>query len=99
MARRSPGTGSLSVRRDTAGRETYYGKWTTPGGRQVKRRLGPRRVTGTHDGLTLRQAEAELRRLMTVTESRGPRESDSRSPSSRSGISAILCGRPASRRR
>jgi integrase len=72
MARRSPGTGSLSVRRDAAGRETYYGKWTTPGGRQVKRRLGPRRVAGTHEGLTLRQAEAELRRLITVTVSARP---------------------------
>jgi len=62
--RRSPGTGSLFVRRDTAGRETYYGKWTTGGGRQVKRRIGPKRTPSTSDGLTQRQAEAELRRLI-----------------------------------
>ncbi len=61
--RRSTGTGSLIVRRDKAGRETYYGKWSA-NGRQVKRRIGPKRVPSTSDGLTRSLAEAELRRLM-----------------------------------
>jgi len=51
------------VRRDAAGRETWYGKWRV-GGQQVKRRIGPKRVVGTRDGLTQTQAEAELRRMM-----------------------------------
>jgi len=62
-SRRPRGTGALMVRRDAAGRETWYGKWRV-GGQQVKRRLGPKRVVGTHDGLTQTQAEAELRRMM-----------------------------------
>ncbi len=63
--RRSPGTGSLLVHRDKAGRETFYGKWTAIGGRQIKRRIGPKRTTGNRDGLTRRQAEAELRQLIS----------------------------------
>jgi integrase len=63
--RRAPGSGSILIRRDRAGRETWYGKWTTTGGRQVKRRLGLKRTPGSSDGLTRRQAEAELRRLMS----------------------------------
>lgn len=63
MARRAPGTGSLIVRRDNAGRETWYGKWGT-NGRQVKRRIGLKRLPATRHGLTRTQAEAELRRLM-----------------------------------
>jgi integrase len=63
MARRSYGTGSLFVRSDSAGRETWYGKWHKSG-RQIKKRIGPKRGEGSRDGLTRRQAEAELRRLM-----------------------------------
>jgi integrase len=62
--RRAPGSGSILVRRDTAGRETFYGKWTTSTGRQIKRRLGLKRQLGTREGLTRRQAEAKLRQLM-----------------------------------
>lgn len=62
--RRAPGTGSIIIRSDTAGRESWYGKWTASSGRQVKRRLGPKRSPGSADGLTRRQAEAELRRLI-----------------------------------
>ncbi len=51
------------VRRDAAGRETWYGKWRVDG-QQVKRRIGQKRTPGTSDGLTKAQAEAELRRLM-----------------------------------
>jgi integrase len=63
------GTGSLYVRVDSAGRESWYGHWRASG-RQVKRRIGPKRVDGTRDGLTRTQAEAELRRLIAETEVR-----------------------------
>lgn len=43
---------------------SWYGKWRV-GERQVKRRLGPVRPVGTNEGLTRKQAEAELRRLMS----------------------------------
>jgi integrase len=60
QARRPVGTGALFLRRDAAGRETWYGKWRV-GRRQIKQRLGLRRPTGGGDGLTVRQAEAALR--------------------------------------
>jgi integrase len=63
MGRRSYGTGSITVRRDRNGRETWYGLWMA-GGRRVKRRLGVKRAPGRSDGLTRKQAEAELRRRM-----------------------------------
>lgn len=63
--RRSPGTGSLFIARDLAGRETYYGKWRV-GSEQIKRRIGPKRNPATREGLTRTQAEAELRRLMST---------------------------------
>jgi integrase len=67
VSKRPRGTGSLFVRRDGTGRETWYGKWWV-GPSQVKRRIGPKRIPSTRDGLTRTQAEAELRRLMgTVT--------------------------------
>jgi integrase len=62
-ARRSYGTGSLYVRVDSAGRESWYGKWHS-NGRRVKRRVGPKRAEGSRNGLTRAQAEGELRRLM-----------------------------------
>jgi integrase len=61
--RRSYGTGRLFVRADAASRESWYGSWWV-GARRVKRKLGPKRPRGTTDGLTRRQAEAELRRRM-----------------------------------
>jgi integrase len=70
--RRAPGTGSIIERRDSAGRTSYYGKWTTTTGRQVKRRIGRKRSAGTSDGLTRRQAEAELRRLMAEVKVAAP---------------------------
>ncbi len=60
--RRSYGSGSLYIRTDSNGHETWYGHWRT-NGRQVKRRIGDRRATGSTEGLTRTQAEAELRRL------------------------------------
>jgi integrase len=62
-ARRSYGTGSLIIRADANGRETWHAKWRA-NGRQVKRRIGPKRQPGARDGLTRPQAEAELRRLI-----------------------------------
>jgi integrase len=61
--RRPRGTGSLFVKRDSAGRETWYGKWRV-GTTQVKRRVGLKRIPSTREGLTRTQAESELRRLM-----------------------------------
>jgi hypothetical protein len=70
MASRRPrGTGSIRVRTDKTGRETYYGIWWV-NGKQVQRRLGPKRVEGTRQGLTKSQAEAELRRLIGETRSK-----------------------------
>jgi hypothetical protein len=66
VARRSYGTGALYVRRDSRGRETWYGKWRV-GGRQVKRRIGVVRRPGTRQGLTRAQAERELRRKVEST--------------------------------
>jgi integrase len=65
-ARRSYGTGSLYVRTDNNGRETWYGHWRADGA-QLKRRIGRKRAEGSRDGLTRTQAEAELRRLIRET--------------------------------
>ena len=65
-ARRSYGTGSLFVRTDSAGRETWYGKWRVDG-RQVMRKVGRKRSTGRDgDGLTRRAAEARLREMIAT---------------------------------
>ena len=60
---RRRGTGSLIVRKDSAGRETWYGKWRTADGRQVKRRIGLKRPHGTREGLTETEAS---KRLLTL---------------------------------
>jgi integrase len=67
MQRRSYGTGSLYVRKDAAGREAWYGHWRQHG-RQIKRRIGPKRAPGSREGLTRRQAEAALRELIASVE-------------------------------
>lgn len=72
MTRRRPyGSGSLYVRADRAGSETWYGHWRA-NGRQVKRKIGTKRTEGTRQGLTRTQAEAELRRLMREIEVAAP---------------------------
>jgi integrase len=63
--RRPYGTGSLFTRPTTQG-DVWYGQWRQ-NGRQVKRRIGLKRPEGTRDGLTQKQAEAELRRLISET--------------------------------
>jgi hypothetical protein len=60
--RRSYGTGNLRVRRGA-----WVGQWRI-GGRQVSRKLGPVRKPGDREGLTRKQAEAELRRRIDATE-------------------------------
>ncbi len=65
MARRSYGTGSLFVRRDAGGRETWYGVWRVEG-RRVKRTIGPKRPSGSREGLTRAQAERELQRRINT---------------------------------
>src|SRR3954454_13375400 len=69
--RRSYGTGSLFVRRDSAGQETWYAQFRS-GGRLVKRSLGRKRALGTRDGLTQAQAEAAFRRLVNETAAAPP---------------------------
>jgi integrase len=61
--RRAHGTGTLYAQERADGQKVWYGRWYL-GGRRVNRRLGPKRRRGTDQGLTLTQAEAELRRLM-----------------------------------
>ena len=63
VARRSRGTGSLSVRRDARGLESWYGQWWV-GGRRVTRKLGEKRAAGSRRGLTRSQAERELQRAI-----------------------------------
>jgi len=63
VARRSYGSGSLSVRTDSSGEETWYGTWWSAG-RRIKRSLGPKRKQGGRDGLSRTQAERELRLAM-----------------------------------
>jgi integrase len=64
--RRSYGSGSLFVRVDAAGGEAWYGQWRA-GGQRVKRRIGAVRKPGSREGLTEKQAEAELERLRVTT--------------------------------
>lgn len=71
MKRRPYGSGSLYVRTDRNGRDTWYGHWRT-NGRQVKRKIGLKRKDGTRHGLTRAQAEAELRRLIREVEVAAP---------------------------
>lgn len=68
--RRPRGTGSLTVRRDRTGRETWCARAHIGGGRYAKTTLGPKRVAGTRDGLTRSQAEAALRRYLDDVASR-----------------------------
>lgn len=63
--RRGYGTGSLLAYTGAGGKETWYGRWYV-GRKRVKRRIGPKRKPGGRKGLTRKQAEAELRRLMVA---------------------------------
>ena len=61
VPKRPYGTGSLFVRKDSVGRDVWYGQWRS-GDALVKRRLGLKRRIGERDGMTKAQAEAQLRR-------------------------------------
>jgi integrase len=61
-SKRSYGTASLFEKADSAGRVNWYGKWRHDGV-QVKRKIGPKKVEGSKDGLTKRAAEAQLAKL------------------------------------
>ena len=67
-SRRPYGAGSLSIRVDSRGRQSWYGRWRVEG-HHAQRRLGPVRAPGTRTGLTRRAAEAELRRQLEATTS------------------------------
>jgi hypothetical protein len=66
VARRSYGSGSLQIRADHNGRETWYALWRI-GDRRVKRRIGLKRTPSCPDGLTRVMAEQAMRRLMAET--------------------------------
>jgi integrase len=61
---RTAGTGHLLTRVDSAGRESWYGKWRVDG-RQVFRKLGPKKTKAQPHGMTARQAEVALREKLT----------------------------------
>src|SRR3954452_2926296 len=52
----------------------YYGRWRTPDGQRVNRRLGVKRTRGGSDGLTRAQAEQAMRRLQAEDAARRPIE-------------------------
>jgi integrase len=56
--RRGYGTGSL---RRVGG--SWIGSWYASDGRKMRRKVGPARTPGEHDGLTVAQAEARFRRM------------------------------------
>ena len=61
--RRPYGTGTIEIRRGRNGQDVFYARFYI-GGRQVRRRLGARRVPGAASGLTRAQAERALQRLV-----------------------------------
>jgi integrase len=65
MAKRPHGTGHLYEKHGA-----WYGRWRTPAGRWLNRKLGPVRPVGERSGLTRSQAEREFRRLQDEEERR-----------------------------
>jgi hypothetical protein len=64
MAKRPHGTGHLYEKHGA-----WYGRWRTPAGRRLNRKVGPVRL-GERGGLTGAQAEREFRRLQGEEERR-----------------------------
>lgn len=67
-SRRAYGTGSLFVKTDSAGNQSWYAKWRVDG-RQVMRKVGPKRTTNGQSNdaaLTRRGAEARLREMIAT---------------------------------
>jgi integrase len=56
---RSYGTGQLYEKHGA-----WYGRWRTPDGGRVNRKVGAKRAAGSSQGLTGRQAERELQRMI-----------------------------------
>ncbi len=56
----------------------YYGRWRTADGRRRNRRLGPKRATGSSQGLTRAMAERALRQLQESDLRAGPSSDDGR---------------------
>ena len=67
--RRPPGSGQIYEKWGA-----YYGRWRTPDGRRLNRRLGPKRTKGGSDGLTRAQAEQAFRRIQAEEATRKPVE-------------------------
>jgi hypothetical protein len=61
--KRAYGSGALEIREDKYGREVYYGRFRA-GGKQTTRKLGLKRRPGTPTGLTKRDAERALQKLI-----------------------------------
>jgi integrase/recombinase XerC len=61
--RRDHGTGSLFFRTDSGGREMWYAKWRVDG-KQIKRKLGPRKCKKNPKGMGKVEAEKRLREIM-----------------------------------
>src|SRR4051794_19339819 len=65
VAKRPYGSGHLYEKHGA-----WYGRWRTPGGRWLNRKIGPVRPIGERTGLTRAQAEREFRRLQSEAERR-----------------------------
>lgn len=65
MSKRAYGTGSLSVKHGA-----WYGRWWTLDGRRLQRRVGEVRSSGSSGGLTRREAESQLRRMILDEEAK-----------------------------
>jgi integrase len=70
-SKRSYGTGQLY---EASG--SYYGRWRTPDGRKLNRRVGRIRAPGSADGLTRAQAERSFRKLQDAEELNPSRRRD-----------------------
>ena len=66
---RPPGSGQLYEKWGS-----YYGRWRTPDGRRLNRKLGQVRTKGSSDGLTRAQAEQAFRRVRAEEAARKPVE-------------------------
>jgi hypothetical protein len=71
--KRQHGSGELYIKWGS-----YYGRFRTPDGRRVNRRVGSARRRGSSDGLTKSQAEAALRRLIEAESNRAAVTADER---------------------
>jgi hypothetical protein len=70
---RQHGTGRIYVKYGS-----YYGRWRAPDGRYINRRLGKVRGRGEEEGLSRREADRLLRRLMEADQARPVRRPEER---------------------